>query len=193
MSRSAIKLTINSRQLLETQRRAPGVANEELNAGLAHIAGGFYDKFLPRLQGAGITVHRGLTERQTAISKLVPADARAMGFTAKMDNEKEIRGKRIRLWSRSPVMKAHEFGATISGHPFLAIGEPHRFGSKGAMKETGRLKTGRLIRLVRSVTIKPRLGFYMTWMGYQSEAQKRADEIVTRVVERTVEMSARLN
>lgn len=174
-----VTLKVHDAAVRAAIQKLPIVANQEMNRGLQRIASGFYKAFRPRLQGAGIKVRRRLSTGRSKGG--VPAVASAMGFRAKIDPRRGLEGKTLTLWSRSPVIYAHEFGAQIRGNPLLAIGEPPRLSRRGGYD---RAKIGKVIRRVRQVTIKPKLGFYDTWTTFAPSVRIFLAGAAARIVKR---------
>jgi len=129
-------------------------------------------------------------------SVAIPRKARAMGFTGSVGPTKRLPGKILRLRSGSPVTHAHEFGARPQGHPWLYIpirsqAEAKRLGisdfsrrrAKRGKNKGQPLQKPRMIR-VRSVTIRPRLGFRRLWRAYERTISKRLHTTLTRIADR---------
>lgn len=187
MCAEAFKVDIDDAQVKALLRQAPDVFNREFNRGFSRTMGAFYRKFTSeRLKKGGIQVRRkGKTGGGGGV--FVPKKARFFGFTGKLEGKQRLGGKVVIGANRSPVAKAHEFGATIKPKKgqFLFV----RIGSAAAARRAGiKIKRGQkptVIR-VRRVVIKPRLGFLKTFRAFTNEATRRLGESLNRAAQAAI-------
>lgn len=173
-------------------RKVPKIYNQELNRGFKGIIADFAKTFdRQRLRGgSGLRVRRDkdLRRKKFGSQPRVPKKTRALGFKATLSPVKKIANKVASFRTSSPLMKIFEFG----GPPirpkkgkFLFVKVRKRKFERGlkGFKKGRKQKLPYPVR-VRSVTIKPRLGFYRTWGAYRGEALKRLKKIPERVTAR---------
>lgn len=173
-------------------REAPDIFNREFNRGFRLTMGAFYRRFAAeRLRKGGIQVRRRIA-RGGRGGIFVPAKARALGFRGRMENTGRLGGKAAIASNRSPVAKAHEFGATIRPKRGKYLFIPVK--SAAAARRAGvALKRGQKPKVlrVRRVTIKRRLGFFATWRAFRGEAIQRMGEALKRAAAATIRRAKR--
>lgn len=152
---------------------AKRIMNAAMNKGFRAVIKNFFKTFVSsRLSGGGtgIKVTRRIVKRKLSGRGAIqiPAKARSVGFYGKLVREKHLEGKKALAGSSSPMLHAHEYGATIRPvhSKFLAVkirtAAQYRKVFQRPFSKKVKLP---FIMLMRRVVLKPKLGFYSLWFA----------------------------
>ena len=187
-----LKIDIDDSQVKALLNQSPKIFNAEFNRGFSRTMGAFMRKFTKeRLGKGGIkSRRRGIFSQSGGI--FIPTKARKLGFSGRLENKKSLARKVASVRNSSPIAKAHEYGAVIRPKKgrFLFIGVKSVAKARRAGVSIPRGKKPKVLR-VRSVTIKPRLGFLKTFRAFIPEAKRRLNESLQRAAKSAVKNARR--
>jgi hypothetical protein len=184
---------VDDREVRRLMRDAPRAFNAEFNRSFARGASDFYRKFTrERLRKGGIQVRRRIAKKASGGGVSVPVKARALGFRGVVVGRAELHRKAALMSNSNPVAVIHEEGGTIKPRrgPFLFV----RVKNVAALRRSGvKVKRGarpKVLR-VRSVTIRPRLGFMATWRAFIPELRDRFAKSLRAAADRAIVQAKR--
>jgi len=172
-----IRALVLDRAVLRLLQSIPKEANAEYNRSLRTIGGLFMRKFTSeRLRKGVIEVHRKGSPKRAGL--FIPLKARLAGFTGRLEGQKGLERKRVRLGTRNPVMIAHETGAII--RPIRAEYLRLRFRTFAIATRA----EGISFIFSKLVRLPARLGFIATWLGFQPTARFELEKALDRSLKR---------
>lgn len=199
-----ITVEVDSSKLEKALRIAPQLLREEIADTLDHISRSFLKRlYKTRLQGPPGLRLGGRGNIFSTFQRRVLGTGKSFASSAKSKSTVDILSRApggvmdmgIEIFSGSKVARIHEFGGTVSG-----VNMPIPFPGKRLTKRAITIKLGNRIFLARknskektlelvgiiknSIRIRPRLGFYDTWRGMQSQNIERINTAIDKALAR---------